>query len=103
MNYQKCPHYSIMVEVLASRISLQDVGFNIEDISACTDCLNGDHKICDLWINVLIANDLSEQVGIEGAEVTIQNLDKRNEKIAFALLKSFTNNSSTDAQEEPVF
>ena len=98
---QKCPHYSIMVDVLANKISLHEVDFEIEDISGCTNCLNSDHTICNLWINVLTANDLSEQVGIEGAEVTIQNIDKRNDEIALALVKAFQTNSNNENIEEP--
>ena len=87
MNYKNCPHYSEICKVLSKEITVEDVSFEIGDVEGCHNCLDEEEHICGLWIKLLITNDLSDQVGINTPEITIETLDKRIEDIAKALVK----------------
>ena len=87
MSYKNCPHYSEICKVISKKITLDDVSFEIEDVEGCPNCLDEEENICSLWIKLLISNNLSDQVGINTPEITIETLDKRIEDIAKALVK----------------
>jgi len=87
MNYKKCPHYSEICKVLSKEITLEEVSFEIEDVNGCPNCLGEEETICSIWIKLMITNNLSDQIGTNTPEITIETLDKRIEEIAKNLAK----------------
>jgi len=87
MDYKKCPHYNEIFEVLSKGLSLEDVSFEIDTITDCPECKN-DGSVCSLWVYLSFADQVSDQVGIYGPEVTIDKLDERIKEISWGLVNS---------------
>lgn len=85
MNYQECPHYLEMLDILTNGKDLQDISFEIENTVGCKECVG---TICSLWLNLFFVHDMRPQLNIEEAKLTIQNIDEEMKKIANQLVRN---------------
>ncbi len=87
MNYKNCTNYNEVVRVLSENGSLEDVNFKLEDNIGC-ECKTEGDSVCELWVTLAFANDMAPQLGIEHAEQTIANLDKRMKEITTMMVSN---------------
>ena len=90
LNYQFCPHYNEMINVLSEGRDFEDINFEIDEIEDCEYC-SIDGGVCSLWIGLTFVEDFKEedvkpQMNISEAKVTIDNLEEQMKIIAMRLL-----------------
>ena len=95
MDYKQCPHYPEMLQVLAEGRDLEDISFNIDEVQGCPHC-SGPEAVCTLWIVLGLVSNLTPQLGLEQAALTIDTLDEQAGGIAMALLNRRAANQNED-------
>ena len=99
MNYKNCKHYNEVVRVLSENGSLEDVNFKLEETKGC-ECERIEDSVCELWVTLAFAHDMAPQLGIEHAEQTIANLDKRMKEIATMMVSNVGNKPESIEETE---
>ena len=94
MNFEECPHYEEMLQVLSEGRDFEDISFEIDEINDCKEC-SKTGGVCELWITLTFVEDMKPQMNISDAKVTIDNLNEQMVKIALQLVRnSKTNNKN---------
>lgn len=101
MNYKNCTHYNEIVRVLSENLSLEDVNFKLEETKGC-ECEVDENSVCELWVTLAFAHDMAPQMGIEHAEQTIANLDKRMKEIATMMVSNVGNKPESIEETETI-
>ena len=101
MNYKNCKHYNEVVRVLSENGSLEDVNFKLEETKGC-ECERIEDSVCELWVTLAFAHDMAPQLGIEHAEQTIANLDKRMKEIATMMVTNVGNKPESIEETETI-
>ena len=93
MNFQECPHYDEILNVLTEGRNFEDINFEIDEIKNCKEC-SKERGVCELWITLILVEDMKPQMNISDAKATIDNLNDQLGKIAIKLVRNSKANDS---------
>ena len=93
MNFQECPHYDEILNVLSEGRNFEDINFEIDEIKNCKEC-SKERGVCELWTTLILVEHMKPQMNISDAKATIDNLNDQLGKIAIKLIKNSKTNDS---------
>ena len=93
MNYQECPHYDEILNVLSEGRNFEDINFEIDEIKNCKEC-SKERSVCELWTTLILVEHMKPQMNISDAKATIDNLNDQLGKIAIKLTRNSKTNDS---------
>ena len=93
MNFQECPHYDEILNVLTEGRNFEDINFEIDEIKNCKEC-SKERGVCELWTTLILVEHMKPQMNISDAKATIDNLNDQLGKIAIKLTRNSKTNDS---------
>jgi hypothetical protein len=95
MNYQECPHYDEILQLLTEGRDFEDISFEIDEVEGCKNC-SGPHGVCALWVILTFVENMKPQMSISDARATIDNLEEQLKKIVLQLLRDSASRQARD-------
>lgn len=92
MDYKDCPHYNEILKLLTEGEDLSDIGFEIDEVQECKECLEG-FNVCELWVLLSFVEDMKPQLSIDEAKVTIDTLDEQMKRISLEMIRGLARNN----------